>query len=115
MGWERYAKVGDKVECIRSEIGAPDGVEILEQVELPEVGKVYTVAGIWRGEVVREPGLLLAEIGEQRVDFRLNGEEFSGIILYDPKDFRPLQSRPTDISSLTALLNTAPADELEEA
>jgi hypothetical protein len=106
MGWERYGKVGDKIVCIRdeSEMMHPAAGDVM-----PKKDQIYTIRGFEREdddvffyleEIRNQPGLYWDGYGET---------------CFHSEGFRPIQDRKTDISSLTKLLNTAPADELEDA
>lgn len=103
-------KVGDRVVCVDASGTNLCGIDELEE------GKVYTIA--WIGSY---PHAILGEF----VGVRLEGVSRPGLTEeecawfaafgespFGPNRFRPVQTRKTDISIFTALLNTQ--DELIE-
>lgn len=115
MGWERYAKVGDKVAYI----GCPRirmWKKFFGMFKLPTEAKHNLVVG----EIYEVQNISLVELldGEVVVGFHIKGFQLRGwgfSLPFPAELFRPLQTRQTNISVFERLLNTAPADELEEA
>jgi hypothetical protein len=113
MSWVKYAKVGDKVVFLVP-FGKAAWAQALDRGDqLPVEGEIYTIREIVPGiDGFDAVFLRLEEIINPVIehdDPRIDGEA-----QFNAARFRPLQSRQTDISSLTALLKTAPAPALEE-
>jgi hypothetical protein len=106
--WVKTAKVGDKVQCVRPEL-AETNVEFIQTPVFPVVGKVYTIRQIAIGTVFKKPCLRLEEIADQWVEFQFEGRRNLGDVMFSAVCFRPLQSRPADISVFRDMLKTAPA------
>lgn len=83
--------VGQHVVCINDENRAPAGVTVLEQLILPEKGKVYTVRALVIGVLGRAPCLSLVEIPDQTVRIEWNGKPWFGDVIFKACDFRPLK------------------------
>lgn len=97
--------VGQKVVCIDADMGFPEGHVVLEEIRYPEVGKLYTIKAITVGCVTGTPCVELEEIPKQIVTIFANGEPFNGLIYFSAAAFRPVQTRKTDISVFTKMLN----------
>ncbi len=84
-------QVGQHVACVRNvNDDKLPGVVLLEPVEIPSVGRVYTVAAVSISEVGNQVCLTLDEIPAQRVRFLYFGQPATGDILFPAKFFRPL-------------------------
>ena len=97
MSWIKHAKVGDRVVCVDAEQYRPGLNETL-----PISGEVYTISwiGHYKWTSVSGIGIRLSEL-----------DRFHPFGAYR---FRPVQSRPTDISIFERLLSSTPADLVEE-
>ena len=98
MSWERYAKVGDKVQCILDVDLIEDSAE---SDTLPVKGEIYTIRDIEAAddgiylrfvEIVNAPGFYFEGYGE--CSFHTEG-------------FRPVEPRKTDISFAHEILRKA--------
>lgn len=79
---------GQHVLCVENEDLHPS---MRGLIQLPEVGKVYTVARISIGELTEVPCVTLVEIGEQEAVFEINGVGYIGYVLFDASCFKPLK------------------------
>jgi hypothetical protein len=95
--WIKRAKVGDDVVCIKRDawVAVTDGRD--NEGIFTEYGEIYVIGFI---DAI-EDDIFLGLVG-------IDG-------WYHSMHFRPVEKRPTDISALTALLNTAPAPVEEHA
>jgi hypothetical protein len=91
---------GQKVVCVDTGL---KGVIPLTPVVFPEKGKIYTIERIGAGEL--GVYLILQEIGEQHGAFEIDGSVWTCFVGFDPECFRPLETRKTDISVFTRMLN----------
>jgi hypothetical protein len=95
-------QIGQHVVCIALDDSFPEGVIPLEEMTIPTVGTVYTIERISTGELKRETCLVLAEIGEQRLQFLLHGELHEGDVIFPARHFRPLTKlRVEDFTTVT--------------
>jgi hypothetical protein len=98
-GWVQKAKVGDRVRCVN----AKGSISLRE-------GEDYLITEIFKGKYFSP------EIGGVHSAISVaEAEPNPGSFAFAASRFRPLQSRPTSIEVFTKLLNTAPAEVLEEA
>lgn len=104
MAWE--LKAGDRVVCVDDDWECIDA-RYRRRCTFPVRGEVYTVRGVV--SLSLGVGLWLAEIDNQAMQF---SDGFHECAFYVGR-FRPV--RTTDISSLHALLKTAPARKLVDA
>lgn len=98
MEWVKKAKIGDNVVCIKK--GGwlrvnPDGEDDTDRK--PLYGEICTISKI----VCDETGIYLSFEG------------FQPFAIFRCERFRPIQTRPTNISVFTQLLNNVPADLVE--
>lgn len=111
MSWVKYAKSGDKVVCVGEDHSNPPGIELLEKITHPEIGKIYTIKKIMSGIIGGDIGVELEEMSNLMVRVKYYGAEFiAKNVLFKPELFRPLQSRPTDISVFTDMLKRVKID-----
>ena len=92
--WLKTAKVGDKVVCIAE----PNNPHLPKHVKYPKKGDIVKIRSIKELSFGYGFGLTFYGYPAQiagRYRFHL-----------DPCDFKPLQSRPTDISVFTGLLKS---------
>jgi hypothetical protein len=100
-------RVGMKVVCINDDIQCPAGCVLLSGFSSVTKGVVYTVRAVGFGAVTRVAIIRLVEIPDQWVDVLVSGQMKRGDVVFEAAAFRPVVDRKTDISSLTALLNTS--------
>jgi hypothetical protein len=106
------AKVGDQVVCVDDiwDWSFSYG-QFSIPVRVPMLNEVLTISGIVTSSmIIGHVALTFVEIDEHQCDGPLSGN-----VLWCAECFRPLESRPTNISVFTALLNKAPAPALEDA
>lgn len=117
MSWERYAKIGDEVVFIgdyppvQVSVGCLFGMWKRKQITTHFLvpGEKYTITGFQPLKNVNGVEHIMLWLG----GFRLRA--FAYGLPFPPVWFRPLQKQKTDISALTALLNTEPVKETEDA
>lgn len=78
---------GQHVLCAEKEVAHPS---MRGPIQLPEVGKVYTVARVTIGELNQLPCIILEEIGEQEAIWEIDGVDFICNVLFDARCFKPL-------------------------
>jgi hypothetical protein len=84
-------EVGQHVVCVKED-DMPDGLEIIDPLFLPTVGKIYTVRCLELGDISKELCLKFEEIPDQDgVRFTWHNVTYSGSVLYPARNFRPLQ------------------------
>lgn len=88
--WMKTCKIGDRIVCIRSIRDVAVG------------GRVYVVSGFLTHRNMR------SDHGLYDIGLMVEGDRRT---VYDPRSFRPLEFRPTDISVFTNMLvrQTEPA------
>lgn len=101
--------VGQKIVCVMDEVFELPGQVILDVVEAPVAGTVYTVREIAPGSTTGNACLALEEIPTQRVKVLVRGEMFEGNVLFPADAFRPVQTKKTDISIFTRMLTPSKA------
>ena len=92
--WLKTAKVGDEVVCIAE----PINPNIPENIKYPKKGEIVKIKLIAELSAGYEIGLVFYGYPPQMAGW--------DILYHDPFDFKPLQSRPTDISVFTGLLKS---------
>lgn len=85
--WLRTVKAGDRVVCIKR----------VRDVAVP--GQVYVIKRF------HEHSRMASQHGTYDIGFLLVGDPTT---VYDPRSFRPLDRRPTDITVFTDMLNKQP-------
>jgi hypothetical protein len=108
--WIKTAKVGDKIVAIPVEMEIPQGCELLEPIQMPEVGKEYTISEIIIGVLYGTPCIKVDEIAEQRIRVKINGDELVGGVVFEASGFRPVQRRTTDITVFQRMLSPVRED-----
>lgn len=105
MGWWLTAKPGDRVVCVVDFEFATKLAAIREGVTLPLLGQVYSIRDMCAR--LGEPCVRVVEIvNEQRFYEELG---FADEQAFSARRFRPVVSRPADISIFTAMLTGQPA------
>jgi hypothetical protein len=104
MSWIKTAKVGDKVQCFKTDDTVPDDVVLAEVPQVPHIGRVYTIRAITVG-MMDDICLKFDEIADQRIEVEWRGKIYFGDVMFPAKNFRPLQSRPVSIQCFNFALN----------
>jgi len=95
-------RVGQKIVCIRDWEPWQRAIAPLDGVVLPEMGVIYTVREV--GTLIDLPCVWLNEVRNEL-------DHYNGMIYeqgWDPKRFKPVVERKTDISQFQAMLNYQP-------
>jgi hypothetical protein len=110
--WIKATKVGDKVVCVDDDYSAYGAASLFAMLEsgqkMPALGAALTIREIVICKAYGTPYFRFDEIHNSPWFFNENGVSE---IAFDAAAFLPVQPRKTDISVLTALLNTKPADQ----
>lgn len=103
--WVKTAKVGDRVVCVDDQF---PGNSFYAQTNTPAKGQTYTIRGIFPvfHEDKEHICLRLMEIVNPERDYEIGVVEPGFLV----RRFRPVEPRKTDISVLTVLLSSAPAE-----
>lgn len=106
MGWWLIAKPGDRVVCVDAQFHAPDDWFLARGVSMPKKGNVYTLRAIgptWANS--SRHVVLLCEL----INPLITVDWMRFEVCWSVQNFRPVVSRPTDISIFTAMLTGQPA------
>jgi len=98
-------KVGQKVVCVNVDPSRPGRMWVVS--EAPSLGRVYTIADMWKDQVINEIVFDFIELSRSDFAVVLKGRKLG----YGSWRFRPVVERKTDISIFTAMLNPAKAKE----
>ncbi|WP_430256515.1 hypothetical protein [Neorhizobium sp. DAR64872/K0K18] len=104
-------RVGQKVVCVWIEKTYPDGFVVLQEPNMPEIGRVYTVRAVIEGLVKNTPCIKVEEIADQRISALLHGDFVTGDVVFEAAGFRPLVERKSDISIFKAMLTPSRVEE----
>jgi hypothetical protein len=115
MSWIKYARIGDKVVCVK-EIGPPrHDVAAIDELPAPVVGEIYTIRSIGYGVLQspnEPPSIGLEEMGHGIYKVSWKGRPcLATNILYESTHFRPVDKTKRSMEKLRGLLT--PTKELE--